>query len=225
MRFIAPKSAFVGAITAAGLSALSLAAAAEEVIIYQGVPTAEEVSNVLFGKGKSIVDGQRTRSFRSKEKAPVARAQREKTRAIRLHEPENQTPKETGTQIAAASDDVPIDQTSGVGLGFNLQFAFDSVELLPESKPYIDRLGEVMAATDNQDKTLLILGHTDAIGSDAYNLVLSQDRAQAVKSYLTTTWSISASRLQIDGVGEAQPLSGTEPADGINRRVEFYALN
>ncbi len=223
MRFIAPKSVLAGAIVAASLPALSSAVAADEVIIYQGVPSAEEVSDVLFGSGKSVVDGQRTRSFRSTE--PVARTEPGRTRAIRLHEPKNQIPPETGTQIAAATDDVPVDQTSGVGLGFNLQFAFDSVELLPESKPYIDRLGEVMGAAENQDKTLLILGHTDAIGSDIYNSALSEDRAQAVRSYLATTWNIPASRLQIEGAGETQPLSGTDPADGINRRVEFYALN
>jgi outer membrane protein OmpA-like peptidoglycan-associated protein len=207
----------------AGVAAVSLAAAADEVIMYKEVPSAEEINNVLFG-GKASVEGQRTRSIRIVE--PSARVIQEKTRAIRMHKPESDLPTDTGAQtVAATGDDVPIAEPKGVGLGFNLQFGFDSVELLAESKPYIDRLGEVMGASENQGKTLLIMGHTDATGNDGYNSVLSERRAEAVKSYLMTTWNISVDQLQVQGAGESQPLAGTDPNDGINRRVEFFALN
>lgn len=223
MRCAFSRETMLGTTVAFSLAALSYATAAEEVIMYQDVPSAEEVNRVLFGGADGAVEGQRTRSIRMVE--PSARAVQEKTRAIRIHKSEETLPTNSGTQTAAASNEVPIGEPKGVGLGFNLQFAFDSVELLPESKPYIDRLGEVMTAADNQGKTLLILGHTDASGSLSYNATLSENRAAAVRSYLTTTWNIPAEQLQIEGAGETQPLSGTGPNDGVNRRVEFFALN
>ncbi|MGI9492774.1 MAG: OmpA family protein [Geminicoccaceae bacterium] len=216
------KGAFLGTTIFAGVAALTGAAVADEVIMYQEVPSAEEINNVLFG-GKAPDEGRLTRSIRIVE--PSARAAQDKTRAIRMHKPENNLPTDTGAQTVAATGDVPVAEPTGVGLGFNLQFGFDSVELLAESKPYIDRLGEVMGAPENTGKKLLIMGHTDASGSDGYNSQLSQRRAEAVKGYLTTTWNIPASQLQIQGAGEGQPLAGTDPNDGINRRVEFFALN
>ena len=222
MRCAFPKL-ILGATVATGLTAFSHAAVADDIIIFQDVPSADEINNVLFGNENNALDGQRTRSIRVVE--PSLRAIENKTRAIRMHNPEHVTSAETGAQNVAAATGVPAEETSGVGLGFNLQFAFDSVELLPDSEPYIDRLGEVLGAEENQEKVLLILGHTDAIGSEAYNAVLSENRAISVKNYLTTTWNIDADRLQIQGAGETQPLEGTDPNGGVNRRVEFYAVN
>lgn len=221
MTCASPRHMFLGTTVAAGLTILSFATVADEVVMYKNVPSAEEINKVLFGDGGgNSVEGQRTRSIRIVE--PSARALQDQTRAIRLHGPE---PVESGAQNVAATTDEPDAASESVGLGFNLQFAFDSVELLPESKPYIDRLGEVISAVENQEKALLIMGHTDATGSDNYNASLSERRAVSVKNYLTTTWNIDASRLQIQGAGENQPLEGTDPNAGVNRRVEFYAVN
>jgi len=224
MRHCFARGAFLGTTVLAGLTAFSSVTAADEVIMYQEVPSAEEINRVLFGGDTRSVEGQRTRSIRVVE--PSARVIQEKTRAIRMHKPDSDAdlPTNTGTQTAA-TEDVAVAEPKGVGLGFNLQFGFDSVELLPESQPYIDRLGEVMGAPENQGKKLLIMGHTDATGSDGYNSVLSEKRAEAVKGYLAATWNISADQLQIEGAGESQPLAGTNPNEGINRRVEFFALN
>ena len=208
------------------MAVFSFGAAAEDVIMFKEVPSVEEINSVLFGKGDATTGGQRTRSIRIVE--PSARAIQDQTRAIRMHKPEaeeNTLPANTGAAEVASTTDVAIAKADGVGLGFNLQFAFDSVDLLPESQPYIDRLGEVMGAPENQAKTLLIMGHTDGRGSETYNNRLSKKRAEAVKSYLTAQWNIPASQLRIEGAGETQPLAGTNPNDGINRRVEFFALN
>ncbi len=224
MKHCFARGTFLGTTILAGLVAFASLATADDVIMYNEVPSAEEINRILFGGDTSSIEGQRTRSIRVVE--PSARVIQEKTRAIRMHKPDadSDLPTATGTQTAA-TEDVAIAEPKGVGLGFNLQFAFDSVELLPESQPYIDRLGEVMGAPENQGKKLLIMGHTDATGSDNYNSALSQKRAEAVKGYLATTWNISADQLEIEGAGESQPLSGTNPNDGINRRVEFFALN
>lgn len=223
MRCTFSRQRLLGTTIAVGLSAFSFAALAEDVIMYKEVPSADEINRVLFGGAKGEIEGQRTRSIRIVE--PTARAAQDRTRAIRLHQPEEALPQNSGTQTAAASGEVPAAEPQGVGLGFNLQFVFDSTDLLPDSVPYIDRLGEVMGAAENEGKVLLILGHTDATGSDTYNASLSENRAAAVKSYLATTWNIPAEQLQIQGAGESQPLAGTDPNDGVNRRVEFFAMN
>lgn len=224
MRSLFPKRSIAGTAITVSLATFSYIAAADDVIMYKDVPSAEEVNRALFGDGGDAFEGQRTRSIRIEE--PTAEVVEEKTRAIRLIEPEEKLPaSDVNNQAVAATEDIAIGAPSGVGLGFNLQFGFNSVEILPESKPYIDRLGEVMSSIENQSKSLLIMGHTDSTGSEAYNAVLSEKRASAVRSYLTTTWNIPADQLQIEGAGETQPLAGTAPSDGINRRVEFYAIN
>lgn len=226
------KSAYRNPLILAGslLSGLVLSAplaSADDVILFQDVPSAEEVNDILFGEGDAPIEGLRTRSIRVVD--PVADGGGERTRAIRMHAPEQAatpvTPVAVDGKDAAVSGPAPAAAPSGVGLGFNLQFAFDSVELLAESQAYIDRLGEVLGNPDNAGKQLLIIGHTDASGSDGYNLDLSERRAASIQQYLTTAWNIEANRLQIQGAGEGQPLQGTDPLDGINRRVEFYALN
>jgi outer membrane protein OmpA-like peptidoglycan-associated protein len=79
---------------------------------------------------------------------------------------------------------------------------------------------------DNPGVKVKIIGHTDADGKDADNLVLSQQRAAAVKSILSGEFKIDASRMQTDGKGETQPLDKNTSAEGKanNRRVEFIKV-
>ncbi|MDH3662896.1 MAG: OmpA family protein [Alphaproteobacteria bacterium] len=224
----------------AGITLAAPPAFAEEIVIFKSVPSAEEVNNVLFGKGGAEAAGGRTRSLRLGDSSSGAGLGG--TRAISMHNSAQdagvgtpvaqETPAAApvataNTSVAAANTSEPAaaPSSTGVGLGFNLQFDFDSVELVSDSKAYIDRLGEVLGNPDNAGKQLLIVGHTDGSGSDGYNTELSERRAVAIRNYLTTTWSIDPSLLQIKGAGESQPLDGTDPLDGVNRRVEFFAMN
>jgi outer membrane protein OmpA-like peptidoglycan-associated protein len=113
---------------------------------------------------------------------------------------------------------------SGTALGLNILFAFNSTSVLPESVPYLERLGEVLTLPENQGKVVNIVGHTDASGGVAYNQALSEQRALAVGQYLVDVWRVDPNRLGVEGRGKSQPLAGTDPFDGINRRVEFYAI-
>ena len=74
----------------------------------------------------------------------------------------------------------------------------------------------------NPQAALVIEGHTDNVGSDEDNLVLSQARADAVVEYLADR-GVEADRLQAVGVGEAEPVADNDTADGrfLNRRIEF----
>jgi outer membrane protein OmpA-like peptidoglycan-associated protein len=97
-------------------------------------------------------------------------------------------------------------------------FDFDSAELRPESITELERVVRFM--NDIPSSTALVEGHTDSIGTEAYNLALSDRRAKAVYDYLTSR-GVDPSRLRSVGLGEANPVASNETAEGrqLNRRV------
>ncbi len=105
----------------------------------------------------------------------------------------------------------------------NIFFDFDSYELKPESKYELDRLIRIMK--EHKSMVVEIAGHTDDIGTEEYNLRLSQKRAEAVKQYLVEH-GIEPQRIIAKGYGKSQPLIAdtTEEARALNRRVEFKIL-
>ena len=68
-------------------------------------------------------------------------------------------------------------------------------------------------------------GHTDSLGSNAYNQKLSQRRAESVKTYLSER-GVDANRMEVKGYGEAEPVAPNDTAEGreLNRRVELKIL-
>jgi OmpA-OmpF porin, OOP family len=108
-----------------------------------------------------------------------------------------------------------------VTVGFHIQFAFDSADILAQSRPFLDQLGKVLAAEPRL--SVVVEGHTDATGGDAYNLALSKRRAESVKAYLTQVWKVAPERLTVEGKGKGEPLV-TNPYAPENRRVQFRPL-
>src|SRR5919206_28796 len=95
---------------------------------------------------------------------------------------------------------------SAVGsVGFRINFALNSAAVPPTYFPYVDRIGELLR--QEVQVKLLIEGHTDATGSDAYNLDLSQRRAIAVAEYLVRRQGIDPERLLVTGKGKREPLT------------------
>jgi OOP family OmpA-OmpF porin len=97
-------------------------------------------------------------------------------------------------------------------------FDFDSAELRPESITELERVVKFM--NDIPTVTALIEGHTDSIGTEAYNLALSDRRAKSVYDYLASR-GVNPSRLQALGKGETEPVAdnATEAGRQLNRRV------
>jgi len=102
-----------------------------------------------------------------------------------------------------------------------IQFEFNSAVLTGSSDAVLNNVVKVM--NDNPTYNLNIAGHTDNVGTDDYNMTLSEKRAQAVKEYLINKGGISASRLQSRGFGATLPLDTNNTAQGraTNRRVDL----
>ena len=106
----------------------------------------------------------------------------------------------------------------------NIYFHFDKYSLKSESFAELDKIEKLLR--ENPSMKLEIAGHTDKIGTNAYNKVLSNRRANAVVKFLVNK-GISSDRLIAKGYGEEQPLvSNDDEEDGreINRRTEFTIL-
>jgi outer membrane protein OmpA-like peptidoglycan-associated protein len=87
-------------------------------------------------------------------------------------------------------------------------------------------LDSVALVLEEFDKTIVaVSGHTDSIGSDAYNQKLSEQRAQSVASYLQSR-NVKPARFEVIGFGERSPVADNETAEGrsLNRRVEITLI-
>jgi outer membrane protein OmpA-like peptidoglycan-associated protein len=102
----------------------------------------------------------------------------------------------------------------------NVLFDFDKSTLKPEGKAEIDRLVAEMQKFGGD--TVVVIGHTDSIGTDDYNMALGQRRADAVATYMKAA-GIDASRIQTKSMGESQPAvpNDTRENRALNRRAEF----
>lgn len=99
-----------------------------------------------------------------------------------------------------------------VELAADVLFAFDSAELTPQSEAALRRTAEL--AVQAGAGPIQVVGHTDAQGEDAYNMALSQRRAEAVSRWLTASGGVPASRLQAEGRGETEPVAPNIRPDG-----------
>ena len=103
-----------------------------------------------------------------------------------------------------------------------VHFDTDKATLTPDGQATLTRAAEAMKA--NPDAHLRLEGYTDSTGGDQHNLTLSQQRANAVGSFLKAQ-GIDGSRLTGDGFGEAKPVDTNATAAGKadNRRVELFS--
>lgn len=119
------------------------------------------------------------------------------------------------------ADVVRVGEGIKLVLGENaVRFDFNKSTLTAQAKTNLDKLVKVFG--DYPDTNIVIYGYTDSSGADDYNLKLSEQRAAAVKSYLSKK-GISAARFTTTGMGEADPIESNETDAGRskNRRVEF----
>jgi OOP family OmpA-OmpF porin len=102
-------------------------------------------------------------------------------------------------------------------------FDFDKAVLKPEGRAKLDDLVSKIGGINLE--VIIAVGHTDSVGTDAYNQRLSVRRAEAVKAYLVTK-GIERNRVYTEGKGEKQPVADNKTAEGRakNRRVEIEVV-
>lgn len=116
-------------------------------------------------------------------------------------------------------------QAVAPSINIKVFFEFDSAILKPEALEVLNSLGEALTYGELNNYRFQIAGHTDAVGSDAYNQKLSEARAKAVLDHLVTQFGIDASRIDPVGFGESQLLDPADPEGDINRRVQVTRLD
>ncbi|NQV76527.1 MAG: OmpA family protein, partial [Bacteroidetes bacterium] len=106
------------------------------------------------------------------------------------------------------------------GSAIAIQFEFNSSVLKTNAYPILDKLSADLKA--NSSTSVQLDGHASAEGTDEYNMSLSRDRANSVKTYLVNS-GIAAGRIATTAYGESRPLASnsTEAGRTENRRVEF----
>jgi OOP family OmpA-OmpF porin len=125
--------------------------------------------------------------------------------------------------IAKAAAAKPAAAAAKVTYTADALFDFDKSVLKPAAKTSLDNLsGQIKSLAL---EVVIATGHTDSVGTDAYNQKLSVRRADAVKKYLVSK-GIADSRIQIEGKGESQPVADNKTADGRakNRRVQIEVI-
>ncbi|MBK5103904.1 MAG: OmpA family protein [Burkholderiales bacterium] len=124
---------------------------------------------------------------------------------------------------APATKPAPKPVKEKVTMAAETNFDFDKATLKPEGKSRLDDLVGKLKAVNLE--VVIAIGHTDSIGSKAYNQKLSLRRASAVKEYLVSK-GIAANRIHTEGKGETQPVADNKTREGRakNRRVEIEVV-
>ena len=130
-------------------------------------------------------------------------------------------PREVVKEVVVPTP-MPHHEKNWVLVGVN--FDFNKTSLKNEAYPVLFHAVQVLLS--NSELKVEIQGYTDNVGSDKYNIKLSEKRAQVVKDYLVAR-GVSADRLTVKGYGKANPIAPNDNAKGraMNRRIEFKVLN
>ena len=124
--------------------------------------------------------------------------------------------------VITSSGNFDVDVARSINI--EVYFDFDSAVLKPKAIEQLKPLGEALSSNDLGYGRYLIMGHTDAKGSAAYNQTLSEQRAASVRKYLVQRFLVQPNALVSIGLGEALLKRPAEPNAGINRRVEISLL-
>ena len=124
---------------------------------------------------------------------------------------------------APAAPAAPVVAATKVTYAADAFFDFNKSVIKPEGKAKLDDLiGKIQGINL---EVIIAVGHTDSVGSDAYNQKLSVRRSEAVKAYLVSK-GIEKNRVYTEGKGEKQPVADNKTAEGRakNRRVEIEVV-
>jgi OOP family OmpA-OmpF porin len=178
-------------------------------------------------KAKKEAEEARALAAAEAERAGKARAEAEQARMAARAEAEMAAKaRAAANQLMRELSDLKAKQTErGIVLTIgDVLFATGKADLSADALRSVNKLADFLEKYPNRN--VLIEGHTDSVGSDEYNLTLSQKRADAVKETLTER-GVAEGRIATRGYGKKFPVASNETAAGKqqNRRVEVIILN
>ena len=120
-------------------------------------------------------------------------------------------------EIATIAKDKP-------NIDLEINFDYNSADISKKSLPSVQALGKALTNPDLKGSTFVVAGHTDAVGSDAFNQDLSERRADSVKRYLVEKYSIPGADLVTVGYGKTKLKDPNNPTSEVNRRVQVVNM-
>ena len=130
--------------------------------------------------------------------------------------------------FVANSDDILRMITDPGGRVFlKIEFKVNSAKISEKANSVVDSLGTALTSIPGKSMQVRLVGHTDSAGKSEYNRSLSLKRAESVRNYLAVHFNIDPARIEIQGMGEDQPIASNESAQGRaqNRRVEVINIS
>lgn len=110
-------------------------------------------------------------------------------------------------------------------IDLEIHFDYNSAEIAKGSTQAVQELGKALSDASMKGSTFVVAGHTDAIGSEAYNQDLSERRADTIKNYLVEHYGLNGSDLVTVGYGKTRPKDPNAPMDPTNRRVQVVNMD
>jgi outer membrane protein OmpA-like peptidoglycan-associated protein len=148
-------------------------------------------------------------SVTAKEVSFIDSLRNRKTRSLSLGE------REQIAEIASTKPNVDLE----------IQFDYNSADISKTSLTALQELGKALSNPSLKGSTFVVAGHTDAVGSEPYNLDLSERRADTIKHYLVEKYGIAGNDLVTVGYGKTKLKDASNPTAPINRRVQVVNMD
>ena len=181
---------------------------------------AQSVDNWVSGSGIAVKNGTNELCWRDANWTPATAAKGCDGAIVEAPKAAVAAPAAAAAAPKAAA---PAVAASKVTYAADAFFDFDKAVLKPEGKAKLDDMAQKVKGINLE--VIIAVGHTDAVGTDAYNQKLSIRRSEAVKAYLVTK-GIEKNRIYTEGKGEKQPVADNKTKEGRakNRRVEIEVV-
>jgi len=188
-----------------------------QVKFFDRPPTVEEAAAALSAqpsnKGMRSAD-----SVRVVEGDPGSAPIVLRTRGIERITAATPTPSQTIEQ-AGTTATRPTKPVAGPAIALPVNFNRGSTRMTAASTPYIEAMINLLAK--DPTLSLIVEGHTDAVGNSRTNMLLSWQRALETYRVMVERYGVDPQRLQPVGRGSTEPLPYKDPLDGANRRIQF----
>ena len=189
----------------------------------QKASTARANSEYQTTQGKIIEQTQTDLARTQAEKVEAASAAQADKLAVQQQALLDSEKRAADAQAKLAAVAMLKEESRGlvITLSGSVVFASNQSSILPGAQSRLNQVSEALTSTDKH-RNLTVEGHTDAIGSETYNMQLSQRRADSVRSYLIAR-GYPAEMIEARGIGEIRPIADNSSAEGRsnNRRVEI----